>query len=382
MERTEENSTQGQNLVTQAATPVYQISEKAAKQMAEIRFDNPSSLDKYGESTATILNNMSQGMSTNEAKLKSMGEVGERITDLLKHTKELDAQSLLGSEKPGIIARIFNKVKDPIETFAIKHKSVSEAMSNVSQKLKEDRDALLSENNSLDRVYEENLSGLGELEDLIAAGLLRLAELKAEFEGNKERISHMEKGSLDYDKEFLSLQEQQNFIDRFEQRIDRLNGSRAIVLRQLPQIRIMQHSNSKEAETIQDLVNTAIPVWEQQINLYISQLRTKTALENEQMVKTMLNDTIQANNEQMKLTAIEIAKSSTSSIIDAKTIISAQDNLLETVKVLQQAAETGRRNRADSFLQIMQLDKQLKDNIAPLNGGVLPHYGPTTKIAN
>lgn len=330
-------------------TDTVVVSTEVQQKVNAITLNSMQSLDNFGNDTAQILNNLSRDMSM-ENKLKSMGEIGDKIGNLLKTAKELDPSVL--TEKPSFFGKLMGKIKDPIDSFVIKQKSVSQAVKDIANKLLEDRNTLLAENNKLEQIYNSNLSAFNKLEEYIIVGTQRLEELKQElssFQGDESK--------------YLELQTGQSFIDRFEQRLDRLNSSKAIVMRQLPQIRIMQSSNFREAETIQDCVNTAIPVWEQQINLYISQLRTKLALENERNVTKMINDTIKTSAELTHQNTVEIAQASTSSLIELDTIRTVQDNLLKSIDVMAQTAETGRQKRKESFLAIVDMDKQLKENL-------------------
>jgi uncharacterized protein YaaN involved in tellurite resistance len=328
------------------------ISPEIKNKLQVITLSNPEALNTFGEETANVLKNLSNDMSV-DSKLKDMGEVGTKINDLLKKAKSLDPSVLLA--KPGFFGKLFGKIKDPIDTFANNQKSVSESVKQIAVKLLDDRKTLLADNVKLDKVYDSNVIALANLEQYIVAGNNHLETLREEL----RVLSTSQSDSVG-----LQIQTGKDVISRFEQRIDRLNSSRAIVLRQLPQIRIMQNSNFREAETIQDTVNTAIPVWEQQISLYITQLRTKLALENERSVNKMINETISASAALTHQNTVEIANASNNSLIDLSTIQTVQDNLIKSIDVMAATAETGRQKRLESFNAIALMDTQLKENLS------------------
>lgn len=344
-------------IVVVPTQPNIQVPTVITQQLQSISFANQQSLDSFGNETSSILSNLSNDMSS-EAKLKDMGEVGDKINSLLKTAKQLDPSVLLA--KPGFFAKLFGRIKDPIETFANNQLSVSASVKKIGDKLLEDRATLLSDNKKLEKTYESNILALNELEVYLHAGKVRLSELKNELQNLKQLAST---NSNLNNEQAMIVQTGQGFIDRFEQRLSRLDSSRAIVMRQLPQIRIMQASNYREAETIQDCVNTAIPIWEQQISLYITQLRTKLALDNERNVTNMINDTIRTSSALTLQNTIEIANASNNQLVELNTIQTVQDNLLKSIEVMANAAEVGRTKRIESFNAISAMDTQLKTQL-------------------
>lgn len=345
-------------IVSVNTVPQVQVSPQVMNQLKVITLDNPQALEKFGESSANILSSMSKDLGTSVTKLKDMGEIGDKITTLMKTAKELDPTILLSDTKPGFFSSLFSKIKDPIETFALKQQTVSESVKHIAKKLDEDRKALLEENKKLEIVYNNTLKALDSLEELLLAGGHRLLEIKQDFE-----ILKQDAISAPDDRKNLDVQKAQNFIDRFEQRLDRLNSSRAMVLRQLPQVNIMAISNSKESDNIEDTINTNIPLWETQINLYISQLRTKLASQNREATNKFGNELLAKNAELMHQNTVEIANASNSSLIDISTITTVQNNLLASMEVMKQASELGRQKRAENFQAIMNMDKELREKL-------------------
>lgn len=319
-----------------------------------ISLNDSRTVEAFGEVYTNTLSKLSSALATSEAKLKNMGEVGNNITHLLTTAKSLDASVLL--DKPNFLERMFKSTTTGIEKFAEKQKTVQEGIKEVSVRLLTDRTTLLSENDILQKVYDDHLTVVNDMNNLVTGGQIRLQELKTEFAAIKTEADKHEEG-------YLQIQNQQQLIDRFEQKLERLNTSKTILARQLVQIKIMQNTNLTESDTIKDTIDTAIPLWESQIGLYISTLKTKNSVDNRKAITEVINSTIQKNAELMNQNTKDIVEGSTSSLISIETVQAVQTSLISSITTLQAAAEIGRQKRADSFLQLAAMDEELKHTL-------------------
>ena len=319
-----------------------------------ISLNDSRTVEAFGEVYTNTLSKLSSALATSEAKLKNMGEVGNNITHLLTTAKSLDASILL--DKPNFLERMFKSTTTGIEKFAEKQKTVQEGIKEVSVRLLTDRTTLLSENDILQKVYDDHLTVVNDMNNLVTGGQIRLQELKTEFAAIKTEADKHEEG-------YLQIQNQQQLIDRFEQKLERLNTSKTILARQLVQIKIMQNTNLTESDTIKDTIDTAIPLWESQIGLYISTLKTKNSVDNRKAITEVINSTIQKNAELMNQNTKDIVEGSTSSLISIETVQAVQTSLISSITTLQAAAEIGRQKRADSFLQLAAMDEELKHTL-------------------
>lgn len=192
-----------------------------------------------------------------------MGEVGQTITSLLTTAKSLDPNELL--EEPSFLDRIFSSASKKVDKFIEKQKSVSEVIKSTANRLMTDCQELLTENNRLQEAYDAHTKIVFEMNDMVVAGQ-ELKHLEVELEEIKTEAEKHENG-------YLQVQNYQQNLDRFAQKLENLIRSKAIISRQLVQIKIMQNTNITEVDTIRDVVTTAIPIWETNIGLGISALK-------------------------------------------------------------------------------------------------------------
>lgn len=319
-----------------------------------VSLSNPQSIETFGDNFGSTLSTVSEVLQTSETKLKNMGEVGKTITSLLTTAKSLDPNDLLA--EPSFLDRIFYSTEKNITKFIEKQKSVSEVIKATSQRLIHDCDELIVENNRLQQAYDTITTTVMQMVEMIAAGqqihqqfVLELSNIKTEAEKHEEG--------------YLQVQNYSQRVDRFAQKLDSLIRAKAIVARQLVQIKIMQNTNITEVDTIRDVVTTAIPIWETNIGLGISALKTRQAIDNRQNVTNAINSTLQRNAELMQQNTQQAIEGSTSSTFSLETIKASQDSLINSINLIQNASELGKQKRAEAFLQITAMDNELKQTL-------------------
>jgi prepilin-type N-terminal cleavage/methylation domain-containing protein len=337
-----ENAVQSAVVATTVSAADMQVPAVGSK-LQLINPNDINSVENLGERYSTVLQNLSSSLNTSEVKLKNMGKIGTNITSLMHSVKSLDPMMI--NEKPGFFGKLLGKAKNGIDNFIDSQKSVDQSVKEVSLKLLDDRQELIQENVALESTYTENIKVLNEMEDILLVGANDVAILKQqlqEFQNSKQTMD---------DDDALEIQRQKHLIERVEQKLSRLNNGRALALRQLPQIRIIQSANNTEIDTIKDVIDVAVPLWKSQLNLYISQLKTAAAVQTRQSVTNVINETIQQNSILMNQNVTDIAAGYNSDIITSDTIKIVNDNLLETIEqFLRAIAEVKNEIGEDEFM--------------------------------
>lgn len=84
--------------------------------------------------------------------------------------------------------------------------------------------------------------------------------------------------------------------------------ARQITIQQAPQIRLIQNTNQALAEKIQSSVNTAIPLWKNQVVIALTLLRQKDAVTAQRQVSETTNDLLKKNSEMLKFLQLKQQK--------------------------------------------------------------------------
>ena len=292
-------------------------------------------------------------------KTKDTGEVGENLGLLLTTMQDIDMEKL--QEKDGIKRKIpfLKRISKNISSYKIKLDDVTETIDKIVVSLDKAKMELIRDINILDSLYDKNLEYLTELEMYIAAGELKLDELK-------KTVLVQLKNKAEQTKDMLDIQKYNDFaqmLNEMEKRIHDLRLSREIAIQTLPQIRIIQGNDKVLANKIQASILTTIPIWKNQIALTISLNKQKTALEIQKKVTDTTENLLRQNAELLKTNSIEIAKESERGVISIETLKETHKKLIETIEESVKIYHEGKQKRNEVEKELTQLEETQKQKL-------------------
>ena len=296
--------------------------------------------------------------STQMVKVGESGAVGDKINEMLKQTKSLNTSALIGNENPGFLSKLFGKVKEPIEDFRNKQKTVSESVKQIGDGLLQNKQKLLDENKSLEQMYIQNEENIQLYNVIVAAGMIKCKQIEEELKQIQEVATQTGK-----QEDLNKYRDGQNFLRQLEIRVNNLNSARSLALLQSPSIRDMQSSNSMQIENIQTMVTVGIPAWEQQIALCLSQLETKKSIETTNMLRNGINSTIQENARLMGQNSVQIAEAANTALIAYETIQTVHNELINSIEKVQEINLKGKQNREEMNNKLLSLETELKTKL-------------------
>ena len=161
-----------------------------------------------------------------------------------------------------------------------------------------------------------------------------------------------------------------------EKRAYDLQLARQITIQQAPQIRLIQNTNQALAEKIQASVNTAIPLWKNQVAIALTLLRQKNAVTAQRQVSETTNDLLKKNSEMLKISSIETAKENERGVVDIETLTQTQNDLIDTLKQTLQIQQDGRLKRQNAEKQLVQMEGELKQQLLNYTHGSMNEQNP------
>ncbi|MGY0397433.1 toxic anion resistance protein, partial [Lacticaseibacillus paracasei] len=174
--------------------------------------------------------------------------------------------------------------------------------------------------------------------------------------------------------------QQVNDLKQFASRLDKraydLQLARQITIQQAPQIRLIQNTNQALAEKIQASINTAIPLWKNQVAIALTLLRQKDAVTAQRQVSQTTNDLLKKNSDMLKISSIETAKENERGVVDIETLTQTQNDLIDTLKQTLQIQQDGRVKRQNAEKQLVQMEGELKEQLLNYTHGDMSHQGP------
>ncbi|WP_105979409.1 toxic anion resistance protein [Bacillus paralicheniformis] len=347
----EEHRGQQVNLVDTLSEDKRRQAFQLAEQIDPKQHD---SMTLYGTQAQSKLLNFSHEMLEHVQK-KDIGEIGQVLSDLMKKLEQVSPDELK-TEKRNFFFRFFGRVSHSVQEVLSRYQKTGAQIDRISVKLEHSKSALINDNKMLERLYEKNKEYYEALNVYIAAGQLKLEELKHQTipelkEKSKTEHHHMA---------VQDVNDMIQFADRLEKRVYDLTLSRQITLQSAPQIRLIQHTNQVLAEKIQSSIMTAIPLWKNQVAIALTLLRQRRAVEAQKKVSATTNELLLKNAEMLKANTIETAKENERGFIDIETLKQVQDNLIGTLEETLKIQEDGRSKRLQAEEEIRAMEDGLK----------------------
>ncbi|MDR4229654.1 toxic anion resistance protein [Bacillus mojavensis] len=332
--------------------------EKAYQLSQQIDHNNMNSIVLYGSQAQSKLLNFSHTMIDHVQK-KDVGEIGEILGELMKKLEQVNPDELQ-TKKKGFLARMFGKVSHSLQEVLSKYQKTSVQIDRISLKLEHSKHALISDNKLLEQLYDKNKEYFSALNVYIAAGELKLDELRT------KTIPELKRQAESSDHNQMAVQEVNDliqFADRLDKRVHDLLLSRQITIQSAPQIRLIQNTNQALAEKIQSSIVTAIPLWKNQVAIALTLLRQRNAVDAQQKVSDTTNELLLKNAELLKTNTIETVKANERGLVDIDTLKKVQESLINTLEETLTIQEEGRIKRRQAEEELMMMEGDLKQKL-------------------
>lgn len=259
-------------------------------------------------------------------------------------------------------SKMLGKVKQSVFEITAKYQKIGAQIDKISIKLDHEKNGLLKDNLMLDQLYNKNKDYFDALNIYIAAGELKMEELQTTIIPEA-----MEKAKQSGDQMDVQIaNDYTQFLDRLDKRTHDLRLARQITIQQAPQIRLIQNTNQALAEKIQASINTAIPLWKNQVVIALTLLRQKDAVTAQRQVSETTNDLLKKNSEMLKISAIETAKENERGIVDIDTLQKTQNDLVETIQETLRIQQEGKEKRRAAEIELGHMEEDLKSKLLEL----------------
>ena len=324
----------------------------------------------YGADAQKQLGVFSQNMLT-KVQSQDTGAVGDALTSLMTRLNEANPDELK-AENNNIFRKIFGRVKRSIYEITAKYQKIGAQIDTIANRLETSQQGLLNDNKLLDELYDQNKAYFDALNIYIEAANLKIAEL------NEKTIPEAAKAAEAANDQMAIQQvnDLKQFASRLEKRAYDLQLARQITIQQAPQIRLIQNTNQALAEKIQASVNTAIPLWKNQVAIALTLLRQKNAVTAQRQVSETTNDLLKKNSEMLKISSIETAKEKERGVVDIETLTQTQNDLIDTLKQTLQIQQDGRLKRQNAEKQLVQMEGELKQQLLNYTHGSMNEQNP------
>ncbi len=352
------NEEQEQRLAGETINYLPAEQQETARELAEqIDYTDTDAVLNYGSAAQQKIGDFSHNV-LNHVQNQDTGIIGESINDLMFYLQESNPEELM-EENQNFIQKIFKRAKRSIYETTAKYQKIGAQVDKIALQLDKQKSNLLEDNKMLSQLYDQNLNYYEALNIYIAAGELRVKELEnevipkalAEAEETPDQMLVQKVNDLN------------QFLNRLDKRVHDLRITRQITLQQAPQIRLIQNTNQALAERIQTSINTAIPLWKNQIVISLTLLRKQDAVAAQRRVSDATNEMLQRNSEMLKQSSIDTARETERAVVDIETLQKTQTDLIETLQETLSIQQQGTQKRREAEQQLVVMEDQLRDQL-------------------
>ncbi|NPA82513.1 MAG: toxic anion resistance protein [Epsilonproteobacteria bacterium] len=320
----------------------------------EIDIHDINSVILYGskvqENIEKISNNMLEGV-----KNKDIGEVGETLSRMVSAIKNFDVDELNPNEKPSFWERLFGK-ESKIQKFIQGYEEVRKQVEQIANQLEQHKTQLLTDIESLDRLYDANLKFFYDLEVYIAAGDEKLKELDEVLIPKLEKEAK-ESGDM---LKAQQLRDLRSVRDDLERRIHDLRLTRQVAMQSLPSIRLIQENDKGLINKINSTLVNTIPLWKNQLAQTVTIYRSRQAAGKLKEATDLTNELLEKNAENLKLANEEIRRQVERGVFDIETIKKANQTLIDTINESLQITEEAKKAREHAKKELELIENELK----------------------
>ncbi|WP_019153058.1 toxic anion resistance protein [Robertmurraya massiliosenegalensis] len=329
-----------------------------AYQLAEqIDPKNHEAMIFYGSQAQGKLLSFSHSMLEHVQK-QDVGEIGDIIHNLMQKLGSVNPDDLK-PEKPSFFSKMFGRISSSIQEVLSKYQKTGAQIDRIGVQLERSKNTLLSDIHYLEKLYENNKDYFNALNVYIAAGELKLEDLREKTIPELQKKAEASQDQMKYQEANDMIQ----FADRLDKRLYDLKLSREITIQSAPQIRLIQNTNQALVEKIQSSILTAIPLWKNQVAIALTLIRQRSAVEAQKQVAKTTNELLLRNAEMLKANTIETARENERGFVDIETLKKTQENLISTLEETMRIQEEGRNKRRQAEYELATMENNLKQKL-------------------
>lgn len=319
----------------------------------KIDFTNSQVMFNYGAGTQKKMAGFSERV-LQDVRTKDMGEVGGMITSLVTELKNFEID-----EDDGKILGFFKKKKNNLNSLKAKYSTVEKNVDEIQNRLEQHQVQLMKDSAMLDKMYQANVNYFKELTMYIAAGKLKLAQVRNKDLAALQQQAQQSGSPVDAQK----AKDLASQCDRFEKKLYDLELTRTVSMQTAPQIRMVQASDNEMVEKIHSTIVNTIPLWKNQMVIALGVQHSMQAAKAQREVSDMTNELLRKNADALKVATIETAKESQRGIVDIETLKHTNEQLISTLDEVMAIQKDGKERRQAAEAELAGIEQELKNKL-------------------
>lgn len=296
-----------------------------------------------------------------EVRNNDLGEAGAMLTKVVQLASHLDLEGVSATKsKIPVIGTLLNKIRRRASDFSAHFDTTRDQINKLMTTVGNTQTSLDSRNQQLDGMFDAVKHEHWLLGIHIAAGRLRLAEMREELDGMKANASAAPT-------EAMSIAELDAGVAELDKRLGDLLALQHSAMQCLPMIRLLQGNNSTLKSKFHAIREITIPAWERQFMLRVALAEQNNAVELAGRIDDTTNALLKQNAELLHRNSVESAKANQRLVIDTATLREVQATLVRTVQEVIRINEEGVKARSVAERELLTMRNDLRSRL--MNAG-------------
>lgn len=319
---------------------------------SKINPKNQIELLEFGREPANEISAFT-GKVLNTVQANSMEESSELLKQLGKIMDKFDKKDFV--EKKGFLSKVFNKGNKVIEQLFNKYQTMGTEIDKVYVEITKYETEMKKSTTTLEELYDKNFQYFMELEKYIAAGDIKVEELKQQLPDVQARAESGNQMAL------MEMNSLQNAIELLEQRIYDLEMAKQVSYQSAPQIRMLQRGNTKLIGKINSAFVTTIPIFKTGLINAIAAKRQSLVAEGMNELDRRTNEMLLKNANDISRQSVDIARMSGQPSIKIETIEQTWETIMQGMNDTRAIEDENRKMREQGRLRIEELQKKYEE---------------------
>ena len=319
------------------------------------------SISNFGSDLSTAMGTQTNSFLKRQLGRNNSNEVTKLLNNLLGELQLIDINDLKQqSSIKRLMAQIplIKKLITSIDSIKAKYTSIEKNIDGIVQKMQEAKLVVLSDNNMLEQLFQNNKDYTAQLTDIIIAGKLKLSELR-------DSLELMKQNQDEYDPHEIS--DLENYSNRLDKRLTDLQLINYQFKMSLSQIRLIQQSNLTLADNIESQIQLGINSWKNSLSVALALNDQKQAHEITTKIGEVTNQSIIATANMLQKQAVDIEKANQNPILKIEALQEATTKLINTINEVKKVQETAIAERQTIEGKIAALSQELNEKTASIS---------------
>lgn len=321
-----------------------------------LRPENPSSIAEFGRDVAEHTAQYTDSLLA-QVNNSDLNEAGGKLTKVVEIARALNIGPLSDRRsRIPVVGRIIDKIRLRGTNLAGRFETTKEQIDTLIAEVQTSQDNIRSRNSSLSEMFESVREEYRLLGIHVAAGRLRLEELKREYEATRLTVA-TDAASVQ------ALADQDAAINNLDKRIGDMLALQHSAMQSLPTIRLIQANNQMLVDKFHTIREITVPAWKRQFMLSLALNEQRNAVDLANHIDNTTNDLLKSNAELLYRNSVETAKANQRLVIDVSTLKQVQDTLIKTVEDVIKIQREGVTQRKSAELQLEAMRKNLRERL-------------------